>query len=439
MRFKQFSGTAIVPFLARVVLALAFVTVGYNKIFTQWTVTDQATLQSLRAAGVNLSPPPVAPPEADADGEIDPAGDAEGTSFLGPRAGSVLLAGFVQPAGGESALPPDAATAPNASTLPAPLPESADVRSLHRITLMLHRAANPGEDGASARMPAFVGDYAKWLAWIAALTEFLGGVMILFGMLTRIWGIGLAIAMVTAYWLTTVPEFTAIASTGVVSQALAFAASIPDYNRAVAQLALFVLAFGLALTGAGPLSVDAILFARDPHRDVARDGDSYDGTMHPGVPPGGAAMTPGSVAAPMGAAAGTAYPPGQPAYPPGQPAYPQGPPGVQMPPSGGYQPPPPTDAWGTPTAPVPPPAAPVSAPPPEIPLHDQPSDPAPSVPPVAPRPQTADGLPSVPAPEDQPRAADADAGDGDGDGSGTDEDRPRYHPGQSFGGEGRPL
>lgn len=435
MRFKQFSGTAIVPFLARVVLALAFATVGYNKIFTEWQVTDQATLQSLRDAGVNLSPPAVDPADAE-DLPESPAGaggaggadGAEGTSLGLPRTGAglgtVQLAGFVQPAGGDSALPAEPEP-PTADTLPAPpLPESADVRSLHRITLMLYTAANPA-DGDSARVPGFVGDYAKWLAWVAALTEFLGGVMILFGMLTRVWGLGLSIAMVTAFWLTTVPVFAGIESTGVISQALAFAEQIGDYNRAVAQLALFVLALGLVLTGAGPLSVDAILFARDPHKDVARDRDTYEAPMHPGVPPGGAAMTPGSVAAPMGAAAGTAYPPNQPTYQ-------QGPPGVQMPPSGGYQAPPPTDAWGTPVAPVPPPAA------PEIPLHHQstPVDPSPPLPPVAPRPQSAEGLPAVPAPEDEPRT-DADAAGEDA--SSSEEERPRYQPGQSFGGEGRPL
>jgi uncharacterized membrane protein YphA (DoxX/SURF4 family) len=440
MRFSKFSGTAVVPFLARVVLALAFATVGFNKLFTTMTVTDAAALQVLRDAGVALTPPAAETDDA-ADGATDADADAaatEGDSAWRTRPGGrVGLASFSQPeepaagdagdAGDAGAGGADARAGGGDSTGPtAPLPAAAEVRSLHGITMMLKRAAS----GDAPRVPAFVGDYAKWLAWIAALTEFLGGVMILFGMLTRIWGLGLAIAMVTAFWLTTANTFAGVEASGVLFKTLAFAQMTQggEYQTAIAQIALFAMALGLVLTGAGPLSVDAILFARDPHKDAVKSIDPLGNPLHAGVPAGAAAMTPGSMAAPMGAAEGTAYPPAQhPGY--AQPAYAQPapggmPPGVQAPP-GGSPPAPPSNAWGTPTAPVP--AA-------EIPLHTPAPPPAPPATPAA-------GTPSMPLPAaDAPASPASPEPDAEpADESPAEEERKRINPGQSFGGEGRPL
>ncbi|MHC4810327.1 MAG: DoxX family protein [Planctomycetota bacterium] len=338
MRFKQFAGTALMPLLARLVLAAAFVTVGFNKIFTFTTIDDAKQLQSLRDLGVGLSPVEADGDAAEVSAEAtwsvrlasfqpadQPAGDAEPAPAPAPAAGDDAA---------------DEVTAPATPDDAEPLPAAARVRSLHRITLMLDAAAS----GDEPRLPAFAGSYAGWLAWIAALTEFLGGVMLLLGMLSRVWGLGLAIAMGTAFWLTTVPAFAGLEASGAISSTLAFAASLGDYNRAVAQMALFVLALGIVLTGAGPLSVDAILFASDPHKGAARPGATRPSgaggaeisqAMRSGVPAGAAAMTPGSMAAPIGAAEGTAYPP-TPASPPA-PASP--PPASSSLPSGVIPPP----------------------------------------------------------------------------------------------------
>jgi uncharacterized membrane protein YphA (DoxX/SURF4 family) len=322
MRFKQFAGTALMPLLARLVLAAAFVTVGFNKIFTFTTIDDATQLQSLRDLGVGLSPVEAAEPSAaEASEAAGNAAEVSAEATWSVRLASFQPAGDAEPApapapvaGDESA---DEVVAPATPEDAEPLPAAASVRSLHRITLMLHAAAS----GDTPRLPAFAGDYAAWLAWIAALTEFLGGVMLLLGMLSRVWGLGLAIAMGTAFWLTTVPAFAGLEASGAVASTLAFAASLTDYNRAVAQLALFVLAFGLVLTGPGPLSVDAILFASDPHKGAARPastrpsgagGAEISHAMRSGVPAGAAAMTPASMAAPIGPAAGTANPPATP-------------------------------------------------------------------------------------------------------------------------------
>lgn len=40
-----------------------------------------------------------------------------------------------------------------------------------------------------------------WVAWLVAIVETLGGIAMLFGIYTRFFGIGLAIIMVTAYFM----------------------------------------------------------------------------------------------------------------------------------------------------------------------------------------------------------------------------------------------
>jgi len=57
--------------------------------------------------------------------------------------------------------------------------------------------------------------------------------------------------------------FVSIGVNGILdSNPFDFAKNIAQFNTAVAQLGLFVLAFGLLMTGAGPLSLDRLLFGR---------------------------------------------------------------------------------------------------------------------------------------------------------------------------------
>ena len=96
--------------------------------------------------------------------------------------------------------------------------------------------------------------YPVALAWLAALTEFIGGGMVLIGLFTRIWGLALAGVMGVAFYMTSLP-------------ALQNAPSILEVGHMESstlflQTALFVLAMGVALTGAGPLSLDRLLFTR---------------------------------------------------------------------------------------------------------------------------------------------------------------------------------
>ncbi len=128
--------------------------------------------------------------------------------------------------------------------------DGVEARALNKIILML--------DGTPFQ------DYALYLAWLAALTELIGGLLLIPGILSRIWGLGLAIAMGMAIWLTTI--------TPSLNTADAFLGFWP--NIAVSpggdgwwplvtgfwQLALGVMALSIFLSGAGRISVDALFF-----------------------------------------------------------------------------------------------------------------------------------------------------------------------------------
>jgi hypothetical protein len=84
---------------------------------------------------------------------------------------------------------------------------------------------------------------------------------------SRIWGFGLAIAMGVAFYL------VSMQANGIFRlDPRVFAENIPNFNAAYCQAGLFVLAFGVFLTGAGPLSLDRILFGgpSEPGVDQAK-------------------------------------------------------------------------------------------------------------------------------------------------------------------------
>jgi uncharacterized membrane protein YphA (DoxX/SURF4 family) len=241
MKFSQFAGTAIVPTLSRIVLALAFATVGYNKLFTT-SEFSAAQAQTLRGLGVAVTPAGVVSAGHgaeivlasqdegagdDADGDTDTASTDAGEPALGPE--------DVEASAGDPAGDP-------ADAGPVGDPGTYTARSLHKITLLC----------ADAGWPA-----PRAMALLAALTECLGGVLLLVGFLSRVWGLGLAFAMATAFYLVTIGKYDFFGMSP-----FAFATELGRFNTAYNQLGLFVLAFGVFLTGPGPLSLDRLLFKR---------------------------------------------------------------------------------------------------------------------------------------------------------------------------------
>ncbi|HWB18885.1 MAG TPA: DoxX family protein [Phycisphaerales bacterium] len=212
MRFSQYAGVAIIPTLSRIVLCAAFFSQGYIKCFTDAEYTpEQAT--KLIAMGVKVV-------EVEEPVKVEMAASAPA----------------VQGAGEGSA---SAATSQPVVT-----------HKVHKATAMYHVAL---------LLDHYNWPAPKWQALLAAVTELVGGALLLVGFLTRVWGLGLSISMGVAFYLVTMRTNNLFGT-----MPLDFAHDLAKFNTMFCQLGLFVLAFGLFLAGAGPLSLDRWLFAGNP-------------------------------------------------------------------------------------------------------------------------------------------------------------------------------
>lgn len=264
MRFSAYAGITIVPTLARLVLALAFVTAGYNKLF-RWSEFDAAQATRLLEIGadvrrvedrVGLRDP----------GQVRPArlivrqDDAPGDGA--PAAPAADVAVDAEP-------PAPARTPPAPARTVEPLPEGRyEALALYRVALLCDSKGMP---------------QAFWLSWTAAVTEFVGGAFLLLGLLSRVFGLGLGVAMATAVYLTTLDPYLA---TGPFEVARG-ADGMRLFNQVFAQLGLGVLAFGVALTGPGPLSLDHMLRRRQPRPVDALGYPIDEAPPSPGARPSG--------------------------------------------------------------------------------------------------------------------------------------------------------
>jgi uncharacterized membrane protein YphA (DoxX/SURF4 family) len=93
-------------------------------------------------------------------------------------------------------------------------------------------------------------------AWIAVLTELLGGILLLLGLLSRLWGLGLCVVMGAAFTISTLPLIAG-------SPWAVFDLPIGEYNRYAAQVGLFGLAMAILVCGPGRISIDQLLFGRN--------------------------------------------------------------------------------------------------------------------------------------------------------------------------------
>jgi len=240
MTFSQYAGTAIVPTLSRIILCAAFLPQGWIKCFTD-TRFDPAQADRLHALNVRTSPwiDPVTVTTAPSSDPNAPADSADANTANTATAG---------PPPREAAPSSGASTAgvstPSPSIVNAPRPKAFAAPAMHKVTLLLDSQGWP---------------YSNWLALVLAATELVGGALLLIGFLARVWGMGLAIAMGVAFWLVTV-QINQVFQT----DPLAVAADPAKFQTMFLQLGLFMLALGVTLTGAGPLSLDRWLFSDDP-------------------------------------------------------------------------------------------------------------------------------------------------------------------------------
>ena len=189
MGFSRVASLHLVPLIARIVLCAVFVPIGWNKIMNTTTFTGEDATTIRRLMDETPSTP------APSDDSNEAAEDAS----------------------------------------PA---EDIKARQVYGLAAML--------DSSGVRYPVIA-------AWLTATVELVGGGLLLIGLFSRVWGVGLAIVMGVAFALTSWP---------IISDVGPFALEMPVFNSAAAQIALAALGLGIFLGGPGGVAIDHGIFGR---------------------------------------------------------------------------------------------------------------------------------------------------------------------------------
>lgn len=288
MTFSQYAGIAIVPTLARIVLCVAFVIAGYQKAF-QTAVFDETAAERLRRLGVDVMP------ESSSPGGGLPANGSAGALKIGD--GRVVLAslkktlghqqdepGEGEAAGQEPDAEPSRPQSPQEPSTPAqqpptspPVSPPSSPPSSPPTSPQAPAAGSPGAGGSTTihAVPAPLppGNYRAdgmhvvtltleshgwpapvWMARLVTFTELVGGALLAVGLFSRLWGLGLAIIIAVSFYMSSFNTLQAVSL---------FDIEWSAYNWMFRQAGLFVLAFGVFLTGPGPLSLDRLFFSRE--------------------------------------------------------------------------------------------------------------------------------------------------------------------------------
>lgn len=299
MLFRDRLAIHISPLFIRLALAATFIWAGAGKLFFKDMEVQGQQAAILANMGLSLTPTATPPSEAPPD-EATPEEEAPETTEE-PEATETPEETEEPPPAESPAEPPaeeaapeetpeeteppapaeppmallvqdaqneDGSTAPGAGApqytaeqFPTPTP----VRRVYGVALLLHRAGHPGDNGGSALLPAPMteGMGARLLAWVTGLTEFFGGIFIAIGMFTRLWALGLAVAMGMALWLTQIGPVVLGGAPGTLGVLPAI-----DQFRTGAwrtflwQLALWCGAMSMLFSGPGALAFDTLFAPR---------------------------------------------------------------------------------------------------------------------------------------------------------------------------------
>ncbi len=279
MGFRQKLALHVAPIPLRVMLAAVFIYTGWGKVFysdmpvageAAATLANLGLLEAVAAEPAEVPEQAPASEEEGAPGDIPaeeapaadepPAEPAEEGEPSEPAEESAQWTGGVaiiaaQNGAGPGAAPMEAEPAYAAEDFPEPI----DVSRRMGIVLLMAGAAERGQ------LPEQLsgGTTLNVLAWMAALTEFVGGWLLLLGFLTRLWAMGMAGTMVVAMWLTQIgPALgTDTAFLGFLPE---LAMDDPDrwitaWKTLLWQLSLLGSSLALFLLGPGALSLDALL------------------------------------------------------------------------------------------------------------------------------------------------------------------------------------
>jgi len=300
LTMRQRTALSIPPLLLRLALAVTFIWAGYAKTFGSFPVTDD-NRGVLIAAGVL--------PESSLDGSIRDEGDAE-PDALGDQPGPIEpvvdpselpvddpepgtdpqetpepeqpATSPVEPGTGMGDTPSDDPTLASRDasiTLVAQAAQPDKVRTLNGLAIVVYGAANPqpiviqeGEAGQEvaepttpmALMPATFGapPWPVRLAWAAALTELIAGVLLLIGLATRFSGLAVTGVMGMAMWLTQIGPALQSGNTWLGFLPMYDPWDVSTYATFLWQLALLAIGLALVFSGPGMLSLDRWIFGR---------------------------------------------------------------------------------------------------------------------------------------------------------------------------------
>lgn len=239
---SQFAAANILPFLARVVLFLAFLPQGWSNLMTMWEFTgpEAQRLRELGVRGVTDEEPASTGVSLGAvRGEWPQDAPRPSVPNDPPRGPMANDPPPSKPPQQPAATP---ATPPSTGPLPAPRAE----RLSPLAPLKERRLYGLALDADKAHLP-----FPTELAWAVAAVELVGGACILLGMFSRVWA--LLFAVILAWLFVTVTRSN-------VKGAWFFDMTPSDVNLVFSQMGLFVMALMVFLVGPGAFSMDRALF-----------------------------------------------------------------------------------------------------------------------------------------------------------------------------------
>lgn len=269
MNYRQRMGLGLAPLLLRLALAVTFIWAGLGKLMTEIPVSG-ARAAALANMGVRVPGTPILPAPAASDPSTSPADPQPADGFRQPTPGTESLVPGAPPA---STPAPAATPAVPTRYAAVDFPEPANVRAVYGVALRLHAAAHPlpSTDGTQppALWPMRLAQDATpvYLAWAVALTEVIGGVLLLVGFMTRLSALGIALIMLGAIWLDQIGPAVQAGTT-----VLGFLPDRPPFDTEawrplLLQFTLLMTALAVVLAGPGTLAIDNILFGRPRRTD----------------------------------------------------------------------------------------------------------------------------------------------------------------------------
>ncbi|MBL0922172.1 MAG: DoxX family protein [Phycisphaerales bacterium] len=261
MGFRHSMALNFSPLLLRVALGVTFFYAGWGKMLekSEFAPEQLAVLANMgfgaakdAAAGspapVEAAPLERAPERADPQDELPEPGRVENPA---------------ERSGGRAVLVRQATTTSARVYRASDFDKPAELSRTHFIGLALHSAANPA-DGKRRLLPKALAE-RPWgwaLSHGAAITEFVGGILIFIGLMTRLAALGLTVVMGMAIWLTTIgPSLGASgAFLGVLPPVGAFQST--EWQTWLLQLALFCSAAAVLFSGPGAISLDGVILGR---------------------------------------------------------------------------------------------------------------------------------------------------------------------------------